>query len=102
MEKLTKYQIEEIIPLIEIRRETVEEDEDSADELEATPGALDELEAKIESNSMNFTELEKQWLIGELETRMNIANGNKGHGEDMHILAFNKSMQNAIDKINAC
>lgn len=94
----TKYQKDEILPLIHNRQETVQEDIESADEFEATPGALDELERKIKADDMNFTEAEKAWLIEEIEFRMEIASE---ADEPYQAAAFLKSLQNAIDKINS-
>ncbi len=98
MKKFTQYQIQEIIPLIEIRRDTIQEDQESAYGPE-TVEWLDSLEAKIQSNTMDFTDEEKEWLIEELETRINVGNGNKGHGQDLQILSFINSMNNAISKV---
>ncbi len=98
MKKFTQYRIQEIIPLIEIRRDTIQEDQESAYGPE-TVEWLDSLEAKIQSNTMDFTDEEKEWLIEELETRINVGNGNKGHGQDLQILSFINSMNNAISKV---
>lgn len=99
MKQFTKYQIDEIIPLIEIRRDTIEDDPDSADDFETTE-SLDELERKIEANTMDFTENEKARLRGYLETRLNIAYGNLNHEEAMEIKSYIASMNNALSKIN--
>lgn len=97
--QFTRYQKEEIIPLIEIRQDTIAEDADSADEFE-TEESLNRLMQKIQCGDMNFTEAEKKWLIREFNTRVSIANGNKGHEPLMVLNSYINSMHNAIDKVN--
>lgn len=98
MKKFTAYQKEEILALLEIRRETVEDDIESATPLEAIPGALDLLEKKIEADDMNFTDLEREWIIEECEWRQQVAYDNEGN-EGIKVYALANSMQNAMDKI---
>lgn len=99
--KFTKFQISEILPLLDIRQGTIDEDPYSADPLEQIPGSLDELKSKIEKGDMNFTKLEKDWLISELETHVEKGFDFSHPDEKMSRLAFIKSMQGAIDKVKS-
>ncbi len=100
MRSFTEFQKEELICLLGIRQDTVECDPESADPLEAIPGALEALKTKIQTGVMDFTELERDWLIEELETRMQVGYDNiECKAEKMSRMAFIKSMQNAIDKV---
>lgn len=95
----TKYQIDEIVPLIDIRLETITEDPDSADDFE-TEESLEALKVKVESGSMDFTDAEKKFLIEELECRISVGYGNLDD-EGVKVYGFINSLQNAIDKINS-
>lgn len=56
----TKQQKDELLCRIEIRKDTIEEDLDSADAFEAIPDALDKLKEKILYDSKDFNEAEKK------------------------------------------
>jgi hypothetical protein len=96
--QFTKYQIEEIIALINVRQDTISDDQESASGLELIPDALDILMKKVESGDMNFTPKEKQWLLEECECRADVALANQGN-EGVKILGMLNSMNNAITKI---
>lgn len=97
--KFTKYQIDEILPLIDIRRETIEADPESADAFE-TEESLVELKGKVEAGRMDFTEDEKAFLIEELENRINVGYDNFDD-EGIRVFPFINSLKNAIEKINS-
>ncbi len=97
--KFTPYQIDEIVPLIDIRLETIEDDPDSADEFE-TPESLTTLKNKIESGNMEFTEPEKKFLIEELECRKEVGYGNQSN-EGIKIFGFINSLSRAITLIKS-
>lgn len=92
----TKLQKDEIIPLIEIRQDTIDDDPDSASGIELIPGALNQLKNKIESNIFEFTDGEKEFLIGEFEARRECGEANSSHD---NTVSFVRSMQNAINKL---
>lgn len=98
MKKLTPYQKDEILALINIRRETVEDDIESATPFEAIPNSLDTLEGKIKSDDMNFSLAEIEWLVEEASSRKDMALSNSGN-EGIKVLGLANSMQNIIDKI---
>lgn len=101
MKPLTKLQIEELLPLIEIRRETVEEDPLSGDAFELTPGALDTLEGKLNAGAADYTPEEVAWMVKELNEQISKCEASSG---DVDLTpakqrAYINSMQNAIDKL---
>lgn len=97
MNPLTKLQREEIIGMLQIRRDSITTDESNADAFEAIPGALDTLEKKLNEGQSDFTALEKVWMIEEFEKLIDMANGNKK--SQIAEESFIRSMNNAIEKL---
>lgn len=66
--KLTSFEIEEMLVMLDIRQDTVKDDAESATEFEAMPGALDALQVKLETKNFVFTTLELGWLKEEADS----------------------------------
>lgn len=79
--KVTAFQAEEIEHRINVRRGAAEDDPESGDDFENTPGALDALNAKIQpllkgGGVLTITEPERVWLLGEVGNMADIAAAN--------------------------
>lgn len=62
-----EFEKDEMLSMIGIRRDTVEEDPESASGIESVDGALDQLENKIQSGNNSFTKGELEWLKAEAD-----------------------------------
>lgn len=69
-QKLSTRHRELILDAIQVRVDTIYDDPDSADSFE-TLSSLETLEFKITENNLNFTALEKKWLIEEIDNKLN-------------------------------
>lgn len=99
MRAFTKLQKEEALYKIDIRMGVVDDDPDSGDDFENTPGALQSLRDKVSSNAMNFTPAEAEFLKAEFWNCEDMAWSNIGC-EGVKALGYAASMQNAIGKIS--
>ena len=99
MKHFTAYQKEELIALLDIRVDSIVDDIESASGIETVPGALDILRGKIESDNMDFTDDEREWIVEEAETRIKVCYGNMS-SEGAAVLGLLRSMQNVIDKVS--
>lgn len=101
--KLSNLQKEEILYRVQLRRETIEDDIESATPFEKTEGNLDALEQKILLGLSEYTLEEKQWLREEFEDLANIADCNINSAEtdkeQRQIIGFVNSMNNAVSKL---
>lgn len=94
---LTKFQRDEMLSKLQIRIETVEEDAESANGFEGTPGALPALEGKLRAETDDFTPEERAWLIEEAEDLISMSDENKG--DPLWNNGLKKSMDNLIQKL---
>ena len=99
--KLTKLQREEISHRVWVRRDSVEEDSSAADEFEAVPGNLDNLEDKLQASKgpITLTEGEAKWVKSEVE---NIASAFEANfaNEGFKVQASVNSLYNVADKLS--
>jgi hypothetical protein len=96
--KFTPLQVEELTHKLEVRRETIADDPDSADEYE-TVSFLDALDAKIKGG--RETELstdELDWLTQEAKNLQSIGDSNLQYDSDW--LGYSRSMSNLVKKLN--
>lgn len=98
--KLTDLQKTEIASAIDLRKDTVSEDPDSATEFELGDGNLETLENKINSGDFNFTPNELQFLLEEFTERKEVGTSFT-QNEGIRGQSFLNSMEQAINKVMA-
>jgi hypothetical protein len=95
----TKKQIAEILDAIDMRRDVITGDADSATEFETVEN-LNALEAKIKTGSNSFTADESKWLMEEIGDKIEIALAAIEDRElKMKALADLNSLTNAMSKL---
>lgn len=99
MKLFTENQKSELLYKTQIRKETVEDDPDSADDFEATEGALEQLIEKLNNDATEYTEAETNFLIQEIDNCIDIANGGGQPNEKMSRIAYIRSMEDAKEKL---
>lgn len=97
----TQFQTEELIGLVEIRIDTIVEDPESADHFE-TEESLEALKSKFLNKSTDYSKDEIQWIVTELENRIEVGYDNgAGPDERASRAAFIKSLNNAMEKVQS-